>query len=220
MNHGVHCIEPGHECPDCSCPCDTGHHHCSCRKSERAHQLIDQLCSDACCDRIHAARKLGYRFNADFCCDPEVLSALVRALLGDPCWEVRRAAAWSITLQKARNDEGVLALYISSNMDPHFLVREKAKESLDILLVCRKGCFRDLFATADELIKKLRKAKFKPGAGDASILFNQCCAASGIAVGAAPQGAVSMPQAALPPAAAVSAQPLTPGTVWSESPTR
>lgn len=171
-NCGIHCIcPPPKDCPDCSCPCDQGLHHCSPRKSERAHWLIEDLCHGSCCDRIKAAEKLGCRLHADFCCDPEVLPALVGALLCDTCWEVRRAAAWSLTLQQARTEYAVRALYISSKMDHHFLVRDRAAEALDILTVCRKDCFKEELKMTDEAIKLLRQQQFKPGsAGCAAIL--------------------------------------------------
>jgi hypothetical protein len=115
-----------------------------------------------CCDRIKAAENLGSRIHADFCCVPEVLSALTNALANDPCWEVRKAAAWSIAGQKARTEEGVMALYLASKLDPHYLVRDAATDALGVLLVCRQECFKDLFAHGDELVKALR-GKYRPG---------------------------------------------------------
>jgi hypothetical protein len=181
LNGGVHCIcPPAPDCPDCSNPCDRGFHHCSCRKSAHAHDLIEQLSSCCCCDRIKAAKKLGSRLHADFCCDPEVLSALVRALLCDSCWEVRQAAAWSIAYQHARTDLGVGALYLSSKIDPHYLVRDAATDALDMLWVCRKDCFKDTIAKADALAASW-KGKYKPGQGECpdlnSVFGIGCCAA-------------------------------------------
>jgi hypothetical protein len=170
FNCGVACKPiPATDCPDCGCPCDQGHHHCSPRKSERAQQLIGELSSDCCCDRIKAARKLGYRFNADFCCDPQVLDALINAVLCDPCWEVRQAAAWSIALQRARTDSGVLALYFASKADPHYMVRDSATQALGILTVCRQPCFKEVYAYGDQLIKTF-KGKAKPGCADCQLL--------------------------------------------------
>jgi hypothetical protein len=181
FNHGVHCIDP----PPPSCPapgsrCDKGPCRCSPRKSEKARRLIEQLHgTDGCCERIRAARKLGCRLHADYCCDPEVLGALIGALQCDRCWEVRRQAAWSIAMQKARTEEAVLALYVASKLDPHFLVRDRAAEALGILIVCRRACFKDLFRGADELIKELRKKKYRPGSEDCRVLFAETCAACG-----------------------------------------
>jgi hypothetical protein len=121
-----------------------------------------------CCDRIKAAENLGSRLHADFCCTPEVLSALTGALANDPCWEVRRAAAWSIAHQKARTEEGVLALYLASKLDPHYLVRDAANDALGILLVCRRECFKDVFAHGDEMVKALR-GHYKPGQATATM---------------------------------------------------
>jgi hypothetical protein len=174
LNFGIHCIcPPPPPCPDCSCPCDRGLHFSFGRKPEHVRKLIDELCSDCCCDRIRAAEKLGSRLHADFCCDPEVLSALAHALQCDGCWEVRKAAAWSIARQKARTDLGVMSLYLASKLDPHFLVRDAATDALAVLLVCRRDCFKDLFARADELIKSLR-GKYKPGSPDCVHLLDLC----------------------------------------------
>jgi hypothetical protein len=159
------------------------------------------LGSDCCCDRIKAARRLGYRFNADFCCNPEVLDALTRALLCDSCWEVRKAAAWSIALQGARTEPGVLALYLSSKLDPHYLVRTQAAESLDILLLCRRGCFTKLFEQADVLIAELRKVKFKPGADNCALIFQQSCRVSAVVPHATPAQEAAAPGHPAPPAA-------------------
>jgi hypothetical protein len=174
LNHGIHCIEPPPpDCPDCGCPCDKGHRHCSAHKSEHAHKLIDELSAECCCDRIKAVKKLGCRLHADFCCDPEVLEALTHALMCDSCWEVRRAAAWSIQHQNARTEQGVLALYLASKLDPHFLVRDAATDALSVLLVCRRDCFKDLFAHADDLAKSL-KGKYKPGSPECFQLMCGC----------------------------------------------
>lgn len=162
-NHGIHCIvPPPPACPDCREPC--ARRLClTCCGSDHAHQLVERLCTcDDCCGRIKAARKLGCRLHADFCHDPQVLSALVHALHCDPCWEVRREAAWSIAMQGARTDYGVLALYLASKIDPHFLVRDRANDALDILIVCRRNCFKELFADADAWMKKNLKGKYKP----------------------------------------------------------
>jgi hypothetical protein len=172
-NHGIHCICPPEDCPDCSCPCDHRFHLPSPGRSERAHKLIEQLSSDCACDRIKAAGRLGCRLHADFCCDPEVLSALVHALQCDPCWEVRKAAAWAIAYQGARTEQGVMALYLASKIDPHYLVRDAANDALGVLIVCRRGCFTEVFAAADALAKQL-KGKYRPGGPDCAILFDAC----------------------------------------------
>ncbi len=174
-------------CPDCGPPCE--HRLCLCVcGAGHAEKLIEGLCAECCCERIKAAKKLGCRLHADFCQCPDVLTALVTALLTDPCWEVREAAAWSLEGQGARTEEGLLALYISSKMDPHYMVRAKATEALDILTLGRLACYRSLFRYADGLITGLRAAKFKPGADKCRIVFNEV---SGVAA----------PPPTLPPAA-------------------
>jgi len=120
--HGPTCITPPQSCPDCSCPCD-GHRFSLGLSAE--HALADLQCGE-CCHRIRAAKKLGLKICHDFCKDCSILPALVHALLVDSCWEVRKAAAWSIALQGARTDLGLTALYVSSKLDPHYMVRDKA----------------------------------------------------------------------------------------------
>jgi hypothetical protein len=135
--------------------------------------LIGEVCSSACCcDRIKAVEKLG--LVGDYRCDPEVLAALVKALECDTCWEVRRAAAGAIRHQHARTRYGVLALYLASKFDPHYLVRERAAESLDILLVCRRECFKCMFDTVDRMAKDI-KPYYKPTAGQCVTLVEEGC---------------------------------------------
>jgi hypothetical protein len=181
-------------CPDCTPPCE--HRLCLCAfGAGHAEKLIDGLCAECCCDRIKAAKKLGCRLHADFCQCPDVLTALVTALLTDPCWEVRRAAAWSLMGQGAYTEEALLALYISARMDPHYMVRARASEALDILTLGRLACYKSLFRYADGLITGLRKAKFKPGTDKCRIVFNETAQLAGPppAVPATPPGPEPIP---------------------------
>lgn len=169
-----HCMEPKTFCPDCGDPC------CHCRIPAifgqcHTQKLLDQICSGDCCGRIHAAKKLGCCLHADFCACPEVLSSLIHALQCDSCWKVRQKAAWGIAHQKARVKEGVVALYLASKLDPHYMVRDAAADALDVLLVCRRDCFKDLFTAADELAKVVKKA-YKPTSGSCVNLVAQVCA--------------------------------------------
>ena len=170
---------PAPECEDCSCACD---HRCHLMLHDKSQQYIDALhCPDStCCDRIKAAKKLGCRLHADYCCNPAVLDALLGALTCDPCWEVRQAAAESIYLQDARTEQSVLVLYVSSKVDPHYMVRTEAAEALDIITRCRHNCYKDLYAHADDLIKELKKQKFKPGTENCQLLFGAACASCGV----------------------------------------
>jgi len=162
LNCGVHCMEPQPYCPDCGCPCDKGFHFCSARRSEHTHKIISDLSCDSCCDRIRAAEKLGCRIHADWCCDGEVVPALAHAVQFDSCWEVRKAAAWSLAYQNARTEPTVISLYLASKLDPHYLVRDAANDALGVLLVCRQDCYKDLFDQLDRVVKKL-KGRYKPG---------------------------------------------------------
>src|SRR5262249_31537633 len=156
-------MEPRSYCPDCSCPCDIGIHICSPKRTEHANELISQLRTQpCCCDRIRAAEKLGCRIFADWCCDPQIINALAEAVQFDPCWEVRKAAAWSIAYQRARIDTGVASLYLASKLDPHFLVRDAANDALGVLLVCRRECYKELFERLDKIVSRLR-GRYKPG---------------------------------------------------------
>jgi hypothetical protein len=190
-NCGIHCIvPPPPNCPDCSCPCEHRLHLCN---SEHCHKLIEELCQGDCCARIKAARKLGHRLHADFCSDPEVLEALIGALQCDSCWKVREAAAWAIQGQDARTEHGVLALYISSRLDPHYLVRVAAGEALDILIIGRRECFTRTFEGADVLIGQLRRLGYKHGSDSCKLTFASACAAAGFAESMAPP-VMPMPQ--------------------------
>src|SRR4051812_45443874 len=137
------CCNP--HCPDCSPPCD--HRLNLILFGGHAAQYCADLSSGDLCTRVKAAKKLGYRLHADFCQDPGVLDTLIGALLCDASWEVRREAAWSIFLQDARTDQGVLALYISSKLDPERRVRLRASEALEFLTVCRTDCYKGLYAS-------------------------------------------------------------------------
>src|SRR5205823_14935245 len=111
---------------DCTCPCGKRLPLTLCGP-EHAQKYIDSLsdCGSDCCVRIKAVKKLGSRLHADFCCNPAVLVALTDALLFDRCWEVRYAAAWALFKQDARTNDAVLALYVSSRIDPHYMVRTR-----------------------------------------------------------------------------------------------
>jgi hypothetical protein len=113
-----------------------------------------------------------------------VLTSLTHAVVCDSCWEVRRAAAWSLARQNARTEEAILALHVASKLDPHYLARTKAADALDVLLVCRRECYKELLATGDELVKQLR-GKYKPGSPECTACFTQCCQVATAAVPAA-----------------------------------
>jgi hypothetical protein len=180
-NKGIHCICPPPECcPDCT-PCE-GHHHQWPGQCERANEYIEQLQANCCCDRIKAARKFWHRWNGDVCCDPAVEPALLHALLCDPCWEVREAAASALLFQHDNQPSAVVALFVSSKMDHHYLVRSKSGEALDIVLLCRRPCFKDLFGdVGKQLLAALAKAGFRPGTANCIFIMDQCAAACGIA---------------------------------------
>lgn len=171
-----HCmVPPPPFCPKCTKPCDDCRLcFCPAWHAKETPLLIEQLlrCPNFQ-GRKKAAEKLGCRWHADFCQTPAVLPALIAALHCDACWEVRRAAATSIRQQNARTPSALLALYIASKLDPHYLVRERANESIDILLVLQRPCYKQLFKGADELIKKLR-GKYKPGSQDCQAIYDLC----------------------------------------------
>jgi hypothetical protein len=210
LNLGIHCVTP--PCPpeqDCSCPCDHFRLGSLFTSPEHAANLISKLHEPCCCERIRAVEGLGNRLRADFCKEPEVLNALICAMQCDPCWEVRRAAAWALHRQGARVDQAVVALYVSSRMDPHYLVRDKAKEALDILLLGHYECYRCFFQSGDQLIKDLKKAGYKPGTENCHLMLGGCmasccqggCGLGGMPVVTAPHdGQLVAPGAPMPPA--------------------
>jgi hypothetical protein len=189
---GLHCkdycmVPPPPKCPDCSCPCDHRLNLCPEWKSAHAQKLIEDLDSCCCCDRIKTVRKLGHRLHADFCNDPCVLEVLISSLQCDKCWEVRREAAWGIQRQNARTEQGVLALYIASKLDPHYVVRVAATEALDILTIAHRECFTETLKSGDELIKQLKAQGYKPGSDNCRVAFGGC----GIDHSAPPSGTVT-----------------------------
>jgi len=213
LEKGVHCVcPPPPECPEC---CDEigGHHHCSARKSEHAHELICQLHAACCCDRVHAAKKLGHRLRADACCDPEVVCALINALQCDTCWEVRKAAAWALAFQRVRTRQAILVLYVASKADPNFLVRDAAKDALETLVLCRGECYKELFTAADALVAKLGP-EYQPTKGKCVNIGEQCSAlltTIGVPVGVLPPPLmVPAPTAAPAPTVMPTPEPLPP----------
>jgi hypothetical protein len=162
---GCQCIvPPSPSCPDCRDPCSRLRLGTLCGTAHTAN-LIERLHHDAAHERLKAVRKLGCRLHADFCCTPEVLHALVHALMCDTCWEVRRHAAWAIARQDARVPQGIVALHLAGRLDPHFMVRDAARDALDVLLVCRRDCYKELLVDADQLAKQLRE-QYKPTTGN------------------------------------------------------
>jgi hypothetical protein len=170
---------PPPRCPDCSGPCEKRCCLTLCGP-EHAAELLEALHNPNFCIRLKAARKLGCRLHADFCQQPDVLEGLIGALQCDTCWDVRYAAAWSIFRQNARVPAGILALYVSSRLDPHYLVRLRASEALDILTLGRKECYKELLKAGDKLITELRSKKYKPGTSNCRVLFGAACAHCGL----------------------------------------
>ncbi len=108
-----------------------------------------------------------------------VLDALLRALQCDPCWEVRRQAAWSLMLQNARTEPTVLALYLSARIDPHYMVRIRAAEALDILTLGKEECYKELYKAADPLLVVLRSKGYQPGRDCCLITAATSCSPGG-----------------------------------------
>jgi hypothetical protein len=179
---------PCQDCPDCnSCPCD---HRLPVTLFGPCHaqKFIEELGTGDCCERIKAVKKLGCRLHADFCSDPCVLTALLNALHCDPCYEVREAAAWSLVGQNARVEQAILSLYIQSKIDPHYLVRTKSAEALDILTLCHRPCYKGLYEQGDAIVKALKAAKYKPGQPGCQAILAGVCGGCGAPVAAPPMG--------------------------------
>lgn len=202
LAHGVHCVVPPP--PDCVDCCDEigGHHLCSAGKSAHAQELVCQLHASCCCDRIKAAHKLGHRLHADPCCDSEIVDALIAALQCDTCWEVRKAAAWALAYQKVRTRMAILALYVASRADPHYLVRDAAADALQVLVLCRGQCYKALFTAADALVVSI-KPYYQPTKGNCVNIGTQCAALLGT-IG----GPVTAPPPAVVPGPGRTPEPL------------
>jgi hypothetical protein len=174
------CEEVPPPCPDCPCPCDLRLVFATLFYCDQAPKLIHDLHCPKRCVRLQAVKKLGRRLYANYRTDPEVLDALIGALVCDSSWEVRRAAAWSILNQKAETETAVLALYISSKMDPHGGVRSWAADALDVLTACRSRCWTELFGSADVLVGRLQALDYEPGQAGCDILLANACADCGL----------------------------------------
>jgi hypothetical protein len=142
--------------------------------------LLDDLQCDNVCRRVRAVHKLGHRLHANFCAEPEVLDGLLGALLCDCAWEVRWTAAGSVLHQKACTDAGLLALYLSSQFDPHKEVRARAAKALSILTACRKPGWRHLHASAEVLLAQLQALGYTPGTADCRVQLVSVCSSCGI----------------------------------------
>ncbi len=85
--------------------------------------------------------------------------------------------------QNARTDATVLAIYLSSKLDPHYMVRTRASEALDILTVGKQECYEELYKAANALIGVLRVRGYRPG--------RDCCAITS-ATALSPGGGLSI----------------------------
>jgi hypothetical protein len=87
-----------------------------------------------------------------------------------------------LLFQHDNQPAAVVALFVSSKLDHHYLVRAKSGEALDIVLLCRRPCFNDLFGdVGKQLLAALVKAGFRPGTANCMYIMDQCAAACGIA---------------------------------------
>jgi len=139
-----------------------------------------RLRAEACYDRRMAVKKLGCRLHHDDASDPLVVDALVNSLQCDKCPEVRQAAAWSIFKFSARSNRSLLALYVSSKLDPHYMVRVKAAEAVDILTVRDRPRYKGLLESGDKLVEDLKAHDFVPGSDRCRVLLNQACSRCGV----------------------------------------
>jgi len=174
--HGIRCYTPPPPEP-CACkdPC-TGRCHVALPGAEaRAANLLAQLvdCHYRC--RAKAACKLGSRLHVDFCRSPEIVPALVQALECDSCWVVRKEAAYAIAFQGVYDRCGWGALYLASQLDPHYLVREGAADALKVLEThISLGCIKEWKEAADSFVKGL-KGKYRPGKDECAGVYWAFC---------------------------------------------
>jgi len=139
---------------------------------EHVAQLIAQLFDhDNACLRAKAAKKLGCRFHADFCHNPEVLQALLDAILFDPCWVVRREAQWALYWQGAAVKDAFMVMFVAYSLDPHYMVRDAGQELITDMTLSRSECWREEFNTWGYLIRELRKVGFRAGECDSKKLW-------------------------------------------------
>lgn len=178
--HGIRCYEPLSPEP-CVCedPCAKRWHLCLPGQSARTAKLLEQLhdCHYRC--REEAAHKLGSRVHTDFCRHREIVPALVHTLQCDPCWVVRRAAAKALGYQVVADQFAWSALFLASRLDPHYLVREQAADSLTIIQTqITPACIKEWRAEA-EAFEKQMKGKYKPGKETCREVFPPFCSCMG-----------------------------------------
>lgn len=198
---GISCYTP--PCPEPCCPCDPCSVGCHLNLpwyDRTTAALLEKLndCHYRC--RAQAAHSLGCKLHTDFCYHPEVVSALIHTLQCDPCYDVRRKAAYAIAYQGIYDHCGWMALYLASRLDTHYLVRENSADALKVLEThVGLGCIREWKVEAATFEKEL-KGKYKPGKPEWAGAYELCCAGSSCCGGGTPAGVIVVPSVPTKPA--------------------
>lgn len=159
----------------CEDACSKGCHLCLPWYESHTAKLLEELddCHYRC--RADAAHKLGSKLHTDFCCQPKIVGALVHTLQCDPCYVVRKKAAYAIAYQGIHDRCGWSALYLASRLDPHYLVRDGAADALKVLEThVSLDCIREWKQDAERFEKELKKV-YKPGNQEWAGAFNLIC---------------------------------------------
>ena len=138
--------------------------------------VLLQKLRDPCPDvRFKAAVHLGCCCETNAATHPEIVPALVQALQGDSCWQVRRQAAWSLAYQNACNRCGWASLFVASKLDPHWAVRDSAANAIKVIEPrIDEECIRQLGVWGKSVVAQFENC-YQPGKISCAAIFAVCC---------------------------------------------
>ena len=115
--------------------------------------------------------KLGCRWYTNAACREEVVTALITSLQCDGSYEVRVKAAWAIAFQRLANQCGWTALYVSSRLDPHWLVRDTSANALKVIETQLEPDIIRAWKTRGDGLVKEWKNKYTPGKVGCTLIY-------------------------------------------------
>jgi hypothetical protein len=159
--------------PMCVCGVaqEVGHHFNPPFSAAHTAKAVEQLQDCRPHDRSMAVCKLGCCLYTNPACHPEVVPALITSLQCDGAYQVRVKAAWAIAFQNIANQCGWTALYVSSQLDPHWLVRDTASNALKVIETQLDPSIIAAWKTRGNALAKQWKGKYKPGKPDCMLIY-------------------------------------------------
>jgi hypothetical protein len=150
---------------------EIGHHFNPPWSEAQTARLLEQLQDCRPHERAVAAGRLGCCLYTNPDCHPEVVTALVTSLQCDGAYEVRVKAAWAIAFQKITNRCGWTSLYVSSQLDPHWLVRDTSANALKVIETqLEPETIRAWKTRGDGLVRQFR-GNYKPGKPGCTLIY-------------------------------------------------